>query len=82
MATIGILVFDGLEELDAVGPWEVLAAWTRQWPDDGWSVTTYRRGRRPGHVRQGAGAAGRALVGDAPPLDVLIQPGGAAPARS
>ena len=40
MATIGILLFDGLEELDAVGPWEVLAAWTQQWPDDGWSVTT------------------------------------------
>ena len=23
--TIGILLFDGVEELDAVGPWEVLA---------------------------------------------------------
>jgi putative intracellular protease/amidase len=26
MSTIGILVFDGAEELDFVGPWEVLTA--------------------------------------------------------
>ncbi len=25
---IGILLFDGVEELDAVGPWEVLSTWT------------------------------------------------------
>ena len=76
MGTIGILVFDGLEELDAIGPWEVLAAWTRQWPDDGWSVTTIAADG--GLVR-----CAKALVlqaahswADAPPLDVLIQPGG------
>lgn len=39
--TIGILLFDDVEELDAVGPWEVLAAWCRFWPDDGWAVTTF-----------------------------------------
>ena len=27
---IGLLLFDGVEELDAVGPWEVLSHWTQQ----------------------------------------------------
>jgi hypothetical protein len=29
---IGILLLDGIEELDAVGPWEVLCTWTQQHP--------------------------------------------------
>ena len=29
---IGLFLFDGIEELDAVGPWEVLAYWTRNHP--------------------------------------------------
>ena len=76
MRTIGILVFDGLEELDAIGPWEVLAAWTRQWPDDGWSVTTISE--HGGLVRCAKGLVLQAehSWADAPPLDVLIQPGG------
>ncbi|WP_426562411.1 hypothetical protein ACPPVT_17295 [Angustibacter sp. McL0619] len=32
---IGILLFDDMEELDAVGPWEVLSAWTHFHPLDG-----------------------------------------------
>jgi transcriptional regulator GlxA family with amidase domain len=76
MRTIGILVFDGLEELDAIGPWEVLAAWTRQWPDDGWSVTTIAPDG--GLVRCAKGLVLQAAHSwaDAPTLDVLIQPGG------
>jgi transcriptional regulator GlxA family with amidase domain len=76
MGTIGILVFDGLEELDAVGPWEVLAAWAQQWPDDGWSVTTI--GQDGGLVRCAKGLVLQPAHSwaDAPPLDVLIQPGG------
>ena len=35
---IGIVLFDGVEELDAVGPWEVLAYWTRTHPEDGYAV--------------------------------------------
>ena len=38
MKTIVILLFEGVEELDAVGPYEVLAAWTRIRPDDGLSL--------------------------------------------
>jgi hypothetical protein len=35
---IGILLLDGIEELDAVGPWEVLCTWTQQHPEDGWNA--------------------------------------------
>ncbi|MEV0186211.1 DJ-1/PfpI family protein [Streptomyces sp. NPDC050625] len=35
---IGIFLFPGVEELDAVGPWEVLSFWTRRFPEDGWEV--------------------------------------------
>lgn len=40
---IGILLFGDVEELDAVGPWEVLSFWTRQFPEDGYSVTCLSR---------------------------------------
>ena len=76
MGTIGILVFDGLEELDAVGPWEVLAAWTRQWPDDGWSVTTIAADGGLVTCAKGLVLQAAHSWADAPPLDVLIQPGG------
>ena len=40
MPKIAIVVFDGVEELDFVGPWEVLSAWASQHPDDGVEVFT------------------------------------------
>jgi transcriptional regulator GlxA family with amidase domain len=33
-ARIAVAVFEGAEELDFVGPWEVLAAWRFLYPDD------------------------------------------------
>ena len=36
---IGIVLFDDVEELDAVGPWEVFAAWAKFFPDDGYDVS-------------------------------------------
>jgi len=40
VTTIAVALFEGAEELDFAGPWEVLAAWARQWPDDGVEVFT------------------------------------------
>ena len=34
MTTIAIAIFEGAEELDFVGPWEVLSAWRLLYPDD------------------------------------------------
>jgi transcriptional regulator GlxA family with amidase domain len=75
--TIGILLFDGVEELDAVGPYEVLSAWTRMRPDDGWrTITAGVAGPDP--VR---GAKGLLMTPDialdaAGPIDLLVYPGG------
>ena len=44
---IGILLFDGVEELDAVGPWEVLAHWTRWYPEDGYAIFCMSSDGRP-----------------------------------
>src|SRR5580704_14384920 len=63
---LGIYLFDDMEELDAVGPYEVLAAWTSYFPGDGWAVTGAKGLRVVPH----------GSVADAPVLDVLVYPGG------
>ena len=77
MKTIVILLFEGVEELDAVGPYEVLAAWTRMRPDDGWRVVTAGVAAG-GPVR---GAKGLVMtpdvaLADAGSIDLLVYPGG------
>lgn len=70
--TTGILLFDGVEELDFVGPWEVFTMARTE----GDTVVTIAE--RPGPVR---GAKGLRVLpdhtfADAPELDVLVVPGG------
>ena len=43
MRTIGIMLFNGVEELDAVGPWEVLASWAARLAEDGWQILMFAR---------------------------------------
>lgn len=74
--SIGILLFDGAEELDWAGPWEVLAAWAQVWPADGARVFTVAPG--PGLVTC---AKGLRVMPDfewssSPACDVAIVPGG------
>src|SRR5262245_17061679 len=57
---IAIALFEGAEELDFAGPWEVLAAWATQWPDDGVEVFTVADSLGP--VRR---ATGMSVVPDA-----------------
>ena len=45
---IAFFVFDGAEELDWVGPWEVLAAWAKGWPED--NVDTFTVAQTEGAV--------------------------------
>ncbi len=73
---IGILLFDGVEELDAVGPWEVLAWWTRNHPEDGWSVTTFSRDGEPVTAAKGLVLQAHQSYRTVPALDVLVYPGG------
>jgi transcriptional regulator GlxA family with amidase domain len=74
--TIGILLFDDFEELDAVGPWEVLTFWARGFPDDGWQVTTVSRDGAPVAAAKGLVVHPEHSYATVGPLDVLIYPGG------
>ncbi|HEX8498439.1 MAG TPA: DJ-1/PfpI family protein [Actinomycetales bacterium] len=74
---VGILLFTDVEELDAVGPWEVLAWWTLNHPQDGWAVTTLSPEGGPVRCAKGLTIAAEHSFATAPALDVLIYPGGA-----
>lgn len=73
---IGILLFDGMEELDAVGPWEVLSFWTHQFPDDGFAISCLSQDGSLVKCAKGLSIKPDHSYADAPPLDVLIYPGG------
>jgi transcriptional regulator GlxA family with amidase domain len=74
--TTGIVLFDGAEELDFAGPWEVLAAWAKQWPDDGVEVFTVAATAEPVDCAKGMRVVPDHTWETAPPIDVLVYPGG------
>lgn len=74
--TIGILLFQNVEELDAVGPWEVLAYWTLNHPEDGYEVRLLAESLDPVTCAKGLRVLPDVARDDAPPLEVLIYPGG------
>lgn len=74
---IGILLFDDVEELDAVGPWEVLASWTSHHPEDGYGVCCISRDGGPVIAAKGLVLGAHHSVAQAPALEVLVHPGGA-----
>jgi transcriptional regulator GlxA family with amidase domain len=76
MTQIGIALFDGAEELDWAGPWEVLAAWSQQWPDDEVEVFTLARAHELVTCAKGLKVIPDHSWASAPPLDVLVYPGG------
>lgn len=73
---IGILLFDGMEELDAVGPWEVFAWWTQNFPDDGYAATTFSFDGRPVTSAKSLVVQPHHSLDTVPRLDVLLHPGG------
>ncbi len=76
MTRIGVFVFDGAEELDWVGPWEVLAAWAQQFPADEVEVVTVARDRREVRCAKGLRVVADTSWAHAGRLDVLVYPGG------
>ena len=76
MTRIAVALFDGAEELDFAGPWEVLAAWATQWPDDGIEVFTVARSTEPVSCAKGMRVLPEQTWESAPPIDVLVYPGG------
>lgn len=73
---IAIFVFPGVEELDFVGPWEVLKAWERLAPDDGARVFTVARDDGPIECAKGLRVIPDHGWADVPAIDVLLYPGG------
>lgn len=75
-SAIGLLLFPGVEELDAVGPWEVLSVWTQYFPDDGYAVFTFAENGGPVECAKGMRIEAQYSYDTAPRRDVLIIPGG------
>lgn len=78
---IGIALFEDAEELDWAGPWEVLAAWAKGWPDDGVEVFTVARTDGVVTCAKGLRVLPDRTWESASPLDVLVYPGGAGARR-
>jgi transcriptional regulator GlxA family with amidase domain len=73
---VGIFCFDGMEELDAVGPWEVLAWWTQTFPQDGYAATTFSATGEAVTCSKGLTITPHHSRATVPALDVLVYPGG------
>jgi transcriptional regulator GlxA family with amidase domain len=73
---IGIFLFDVMEEIDAIGPWEVFAWWTCHFPEDGWAVTTFSATGAPVRCEKTLVVTPHHSFGSVPSLDVLVHPGG------
>jgi transcriptional regulator GlxA family with amidase domain len=73
---IGLLLFDGVEELGAVGPWQVLSHWTQEFADDSWDAICLSVDGAPVAGARSLVLGAHHSILDAPPLDVLIHPGG------
>lgn len=74
MRQLGILLFEAVEELDAMGPWEVLAHWTQQFPEDGWQATLVSMDGRAVTGAKSAVLTPHRVWSDE--LDVILVPGG------
>jgi len=74
VTTVGILLFDGAEELDFVGPYEVftMAAVGRE----DLRTLTLAEGSDPVRCAKGLRVIPEAALDEAPPLDVVLVPGG------
>jgi len=72
---IGIFLFDGAEELDWAGPWEVLAFWATFWPEEA-HVFTFARGQEVVTCAKGLRVLPDHDLHSLPPMDVLVYPGG------
>jgi transcriptional regulator GlxA family with amidase domain len=80
MTTYGLLIFEKVEALDFVGPWQVFASSAAARAQEGAGVdTVVTIAERPGHVHCNKAplqVLPNRTFDDHPPLDVLLVPGG------
>ncbi len=75
MTSYGLLIFDGAEELDFAGPWEVFAT-SRMLRKDDDPVVLLAESLDPVRCAKGMRVLPDHTLADHPPLDVLLVPGG------
>ncbi len=73
--TTGLLIFNDAEELDFVGPWEVFTAAAKM-RSEGDVVVTIAERAEPVRCNKGMRVLPDCTFADAPPLDVVLVPGG------
>lgn len=73
---IGIVLFADVEELDAIGPWEVLSYWVQTFPEDRYVVSTLSASGGPVRCAKGLVVHAGHSYADAPDYEVLVYPGG------
>jgi transcriptional regulator GlxA family with amidase domain len=76
MMRIAVALFDGAEELDWAGPWEVLSAWAQNHPEDGVEVYTVSESEGPVACAKGLRVLADHTWETAPTPDVVVYPGG------
>jgi transcriptional regulator GlxA family with amidase domain len=79
VTTFGVLIFDGAEELDFAGPWEVITASAMIQADSGAvadTCVTVAENAGPVCCAKGLRVLPDHSFDDHPPLDVLLVPGG------
>jgi transcriptional regulator GlxA family with amidase domain len=72
---IAVFIFEGAEELDFVGPWEVLTMWAKSFDDDV-EVFTIGLTAEPIVCAKGLRVIPDHTLDTAPEFDVLVYPGG------
>jgi transcriptional regulator GlxA family with amidase domain len=75
MTSYGLLIFDGAEELDFVGPWEVFTV-SAMIRDQGDTAVLIAEQAGPVRCSKGLRVLPDHTLDDSPPLDVLLVPGG------
>jgi transcriptional regulator GlxA family with amidase domain len=73
---IAIALFDGAEELDAVGPYEVLSAWAHEHPSDAVEVVTVAESQAPVRCAKGLRLIPDLAWAELGSIDLLVYPGG------
>jgi transcriptional regulator GlxA family with amidase domain len=73
---IGIALFEGAEELDWSGPYEVLASWAQAFPEDAVDLLTIGETLEATQCAKGLRVLADVSWPEAGPLDVLVYPGG------
>lgn len=73
---IAIALFDGAEELDFAGPWEVLSYWAQEVAQGEVEVVTVAAALEPVHAAKGLRVLPDLTLHDAGPIGVFVMPGG------